>query len=153
MVVQGYIGHPNSGVATGYLYLIDSTHLKLAILYDTVNLYKYTCHQLDSLGLQLSTYGLNCTCDSVSVGMNEPHKQKGGSFVSLNPFNQYTYITIEDIYLPVNITLYDVLGNERAKIKATQTTTRLERANLSAGVYILKITTNNQIFTQKLIIN
>ncbi len=79
-----------------------------------------------------------------------------------NPFTAFTEITIQGINSNENISIeiYDLLGNKKEVINDIaennnkyEVKIKIERGNLSEGIYLLKIKADNKIFTNKLIIN
>ncbi|MBI2001050.1 MAG: T9SS type A sorting domain-containing protein [candidate division NC10 bacterium] len=77
-----------------------------------------------------------------------------GIIIYPNPFSSSATIRIYEELRTKNAELrvYDILGREFLNMKLETENTKLERGNLSSGIYFLKVQVKNKIFTQKLII-
>ncbi len=71
-----------------------------------------------------------------------------------NPMVAKTTITVSNTTSPLSLTIYDMLGREIKMMKTNSNKFILEKENLNTGVYILKLTTDNEsvLQTQRLIV-
>lgn len=85
-------------------------------------------------------------------------KYNNSNLIYPNPFNNTTTIFVDEIILRQNINvelkIYNLLGEEILIIKIINKYTTITRNGLNNGVYLYKITSNNQIINNgKLMIN
>jgi len=67
--------------------------------------------------------------------------------IAPNPFNKYTYITLNETAKIENcrLMIYNVLGKEVMNANITEKLTTLDTSNLRAGIYFYKVTDNSKM--------
>ena len=66
-----------------------------------------------------------------------------------NPFSTFT--TIELPSEPHILTIYDIVGNKVREEQVSGTTT-IDRGDLTKGVYVLEVRSDNQTYSGKLVV-
>jgi hypothetical protein len=90
------------------------------------------------------------------TGLNDITSTEDRITVYPNPFNNYTTIDLSGILhyttQSFEITLYDATGRQLQQFNTNEKTITIKRNSLNAGIYLLKISTENKFFTQPLLI-
>ncbi len=73
------------------------------------------------------------------------------TIVAPNPFSDKISITVNDINLPANATLFDVTGKELLSKNLEETSNELELSSLQRGIYFCQLTSNAKTETVKII--
>lgn len=152
-----------------YVARITNTSSDSLAVINNPNVLGAACNAIDNgfyLGGRSSTAGLpnfiESYFDTISclTSVNENNNSQSNVLIYPNPFNTSALIVVTNIE-PQNyfsISLYDELGSEqKIDIGSTEFDNnslkiKINRGNLISGVYFLKIKTDNNSYSQKLII-
>lgn len=108
----------------------------------TYTQYLTTVHGCDSI------ITLNLT---VTTGIND-YKAMNIS-IAPNPAQDYVVVTVKDLHKEMTLELVDMCGRilQTMRLTAENSMLRVERGNLPDGIYMLRMTSNGQIQTRKVI--
>jgi hypothetical protein len=87
----------------------------------------------------------------VTTGIND---YKGMNIsIAPNPAHDYVMVTVKDLHKEMMIELLDMCGRvlRTMRLTAEDSMLRVERGNLLDGIYMLRMTSNGQIQTRKVI--
>jgi mRNA-degrading endonuclease HigB of HigAB toxin-antitoxin module len=73
------------------------------------------------------------------------------TIITPNPFSDKLTITLNEINLPSNATIFDVTGKELLLIYLENTNSELELSSLKSGIYFCQLHSNGRIETIKII--
>lgn len=82
--------------------------------------------------------------------IDKSKKQAEGLSIKPNPFNKST--TIELPSEPHTLTIYDIVGNKVREEQVSGTTT-IKRGDLTKGMYVLEVRSDNQTYSGKLVVD
>ena len=88
---------------------------------------------------------------AVLTGVNE--YKDAQITIAPNPARDYVLVTVGDAYEEIVLDLLDMSGRVLRTLRMSdeETTLRIERGNLPNGIYMLRITSNKQTITRKVI--
>ena len=163
-------GDGNYTTAGSYTYTSNDTVYTLTL---TVNpTYNITINDSITAGETYTQYGFNASaagtytqnlttvngCDSiitlnltVLTGVNE---YNGMDFsIAPNPAHDYVVVSVKNANEEMSVDLLDISGRvlRTQRLAASESTLRLERGNLPNGIYMLRMTSNGQKQTRKVI--
>jgi hypothetical protein len=101
-----------------------------------------------------SSFG-NCIAIAMTTGIPET-SQSSPFIVYPNPFNDITYVVVDENLLQMNcyLNLFDITGRDVQTVKLNEHISKLERGNLPDGVYFYRIVNSNGLIGNgKLVIN
>ena len=115
------------------------------------------CFKADNLIYQ-NPYFISCEMQNpyyTNCYVSVPSITKSKELINLfpNPATNYLTLNIDNVQLlPFNFQLYDMQGRLQLKGKTSATQTEINVATLPRGLYVLKIITNQQIETKKIVL-
>jgi hypothetical protein len=87
----------------------------------------------------------------ITVGLPEPEAKQAGVYVYPNPVNEHLFI--ETAYpTRAKAQLMTMSGQTLRTFKLDDSYTQISLADIAAGVYLLKVVSGREVFTQKLIV-
>jgi len=88
---------------------------------------------------------------TVLTGVNEYNSAQ--ITIAPNPARDYVVVTVGDAHTEITLDMLDMSGRvlRTQRMSAEETTLRMERGNLPNGIYMLRIKSNGQTITRKVI--
>jgi len=111
----------------------------------------FRCYQDDNININLYPEGGDCDYIS-SVNIKEQQNNPLSINIYPNPANEKVHIKTGDFSREGNIKIYDNLGRLRLESRLLNKENTLDISKLNSGVYYLKITIDEQEYTEKLIL-